>query len=70
MAIVYDVEISVKVKTNDLDNPLSRGVTITLPNTTYELFSSIWPEVLYQADMTRKLLERELAEESQAVEEA
>ena len=48
MAIVYDVEISVKVKTDDLDNPLFREVTITLPNSTYERVSSIWPEVLYQ----------------------
>ena len=68
MAIVYDVEISVKVKTDDLDNPLSREVTITLPNSTYERVSSIWPEVLYQANMSRKLLERKLAEGSQAVE--
>ncbi len=70
MAIVYDVEISVKVKTDDLDNPLFRKVTITFPNFTYERVSSIWPEVLYQANMSRKLLERELAEGSQAVEEA
>ena len=70
MAIVYDVEISVKVKTDDLDNPLSREVTITLPNSTYERVSSIWPEILYQTDMTRKSLERELAEGTQAVEEA
>ena len=70
MAIVYDVEISVKVKTDDPDNPLYQGVTITLPNSTYERVSSIWPAVLYQADMSRKLLERKLAEGSQAVDDS
>lgn len=60
MNIVYDVEINVKVKTDDPNNPHYRSVLISLPNTTYELFSSIWPEVLYQAEKNKKLLEREI----------
>ena len=59
MNIVYDVEISVTVKTDEKDNPHYHSVLISLPNTTYELFSSIWPEVLYQAEETKKLLEIE-----------
>ena len=51
-----------------LHGDFTRGVTITLPNSTYERVSSIWPAVLYQADMSRKSLKRKLAEGSQAVE--
>ncbi len=61
MAEKYDVEIRVRVK-ND-DSSLWRGVTISLPDTTFERFSSIWPEVLYQAEATKSLLEREIADE-------
>lgn len=66
MTIVYDVEISVEVKTDEKDNPHFRGVTITLPNCKFEHFSSIWPEVLYQAEECKKTLERWLAEETSA----
>ncbi len=59
MNIVYDVEISIRVKTNDNDNPRFHSLLISLPNTTYEIFSSIWPEVLYQAEASKKLLEME-----------
>ncbi len=57
----YDVEIRVRVK-ND-DSSLWRGVTISLPDSTYKRFSSIWPEVLYQAEASRRILEKEIEEE-------
>ncbi len=60
MNIVYNVEISVTVKTDKKDNPHYWKVIISLPDTTYERFSSIWPEVLDQAEGAKKLLEREL----------
>lgn len=63
MTIVYDVEISVGVKTDEKDNPHYQGVKIILPNSKFEHFTSIWPEVLYQAEECKKVLERELAEE-------
>ena len=63
MTIVYDVEISVKVKTDEKDNPHIAGVTIILPNCKFEHFTSIWPEVLYQAEECKKTLERRSAEE-------
>ncbi len=66
MPIVYDVEISVEVKTDEKDNPHYQGVTITLPNCKFERFASIWPEVLYQAEECKKVLERDLAEEKSA----
>ena len=66
MPIVYDVEISVKVKTDEKDNPHIAGVTIILPNCKFEHFSSVWPEVLYQAEESKKMLERRLAEEKSA----
>lgn len=69
MTIVYDVEISVKVKTDEKDNPHYQKV-ITLPNYTYEKFASIWPEVLYQAEHCKKMLERRLAEEKSKNQEA
>ena len=63
MNIVYDVEISVTVKTDEKDNPHFRRVVITSPDLTFETlekYSSTWPEVLYQAEKTKKLLEREI----------
>lgn len=63
MTIVYDVEISVGVKTDEKDNPHYRGVKIISPNCKFEHFTSIWPEVLYQAEECKKGLEIELAEE-------
>ena len=63
MAIVYDVEISVHVKSDEKDNTHYRGFTISMPNAKYENFASTWPEVLYQAAMSKDLLEKELAEE-------
>lgn len=64
MAIVYDIVISVTVKTDEPHNPHFRRVVITSPDATFETlekYSSTWPEVLYQAEICKKNLEHDLA---------